>query len=223
MGITEFLKRRTYAFEDWVFDMAHGVDFSGVVPADKLAAGNAESAAHATAYHAVWRRNLRVVFKEAARQGVVFANFVDVGCGKGKACIFAAKSTILNFDLIKGVDFSAALIEAAEANKRRAGAQSVVFEVADASEYRLAPGNTLTFLFNPFDEVVLSRFVANNREHFAAYASFVAYANDIHRDVLEREGFNATFREPGRHLSLFRYSRHDGRPETARLTCVKLS
>ena len=138
-------------------------------------------------------------------------NFVDIGCGKGKACIFAARNNILSFDSIKGIDFCASLIEVAEVNKRKALTHRVVFEVADATEYRLAAGNTLVFMFNPFDDLVLSRFVENNREHFATYASFIAYANDIHREVLEKAGFDARFRDPDRHLSLFAHSCHGTR------------
>ena len=59
------------------------------------------------------------------------------------------------------------------------------------------------FMFNPFDDVILNRFLEHNREHFRRYRSIVAYANDIHRHVLVRQGFNTVYRDPLRSLSLF--------------------
>ena len=59
------------------------------------------------------------------------------------------------------------------------------------------------FLFNPFDDVALSKFIANNLIHFTAYQSVIAYANDIHRIELSKAGFDTLFRDQIRRMSIF--------------------
>ncbi len=36
---------------------------------------------------------------------------------------------------------------------------------------------------------MLEKFIQNNMNHFKSQGSVIAYANDIHRDVLEKMGF----------------------------------
>jgi precorrin-6B methylase 2 len=197
--ITERFKRFLFALEDRLFDWRNGVDTRGVIaPADTEGADR-EAALHATSYQAVWTRNLRVLVRAAMRAGRP-AVFVDVGAGKGKACIYASR----HFSRVIGVEYSSALVAAARANQGRAGRSNIEYVLADASQYDLPNETSLVFLFNPFDHVIMSRFLGRNRARIKAHGSLIAYANDVQRDTLADSGFECLFRDPVRNISLWR-------------------
>lgn len=199
--ITESTKRKIFDFEDYVFETKNGMDLSGIIPQEGLVSDNKSSIAHATAYHAVWCRNLRVLFREARKTGNRLENFIDIGSGKGKACFYA--HTKRSFKNIYGVEFSKPLVEVAEENKLKIGAADIQFLEADASSYMLPDASNLVFMFNPFDEFVLEKFISNNINHFKTHGSIIAYANDLHRITLMKFGFETVFRDQTRHISLF--------------------
>ncbi len=202
MGIAAFaekLRRRLFAWEDRLFDWRHNVDTGGVIGVPALATGNAEADSHATAYQPVWTRNLRALLGQARRLADLQV-FVDIGAGKGKACFYAAQ----RFEHVIGVEYSALLVEAAQANLRSCGAANIEFVQADARHYDVPDRPCLVFMFNPFDGETLAHFVARNRQRMKAHASLLAYANDIHRKVLEDAGLACVFRDPRRSISLWR-------------------
>jgi len=200
----EQFKRRLFALEDHVFEIRHRIDVGGAVSHENLVSTNGDSLPHATAYNAVWCRNLRELFREARKTGVAFRNFVDVGAGKGKACFYA--SSAMSFDKIVGIEFSKSLIEIAKRNQTRYRATNIDFQLADAAQYLLPAGNALIFLFNPFDEVILNAFIENNLKHFGENRSVIAYANDVHRKLLTARGFETLFRSQTRKISLYGFS-----------------
>lgn len=61
-------------------------------------------------------------------------------------------------------------------------------------------------MFNPFDDVILDKFIENNLNHFKTHDSIIAYANDIHRKSLARYGFETIFRNQSRKISLHQLS-----------------
>jgi precorrin-6B methylase 2 len=198
--IAEKVKRFWFGLEDRLFDLRHGIDTRGIAPPSAHAAGpHAQAARHATSYQAVWTRNLRVLVREAAKLAPLRL-FVDVGSGKGKACIYAAA----RFEQVLGVEYAPELVEAARRNAQRAGRRNVEFVAADAAQYDLPEVPALVFLFNPFDAVILGRFLARNRERLKAHGSVIAYANDLQRQALADAGFSCVFRDPQRSISLWR-------------------
>lgn len=198
---TESIRRIWFDFEDGLFEWRHGLDLSAQVPHHQLVADDAECLSHATAYHAVWCRNLRVLLQQARLTGSGFENFVDIGAGKGKACFYASRR--MQFSRVVGVEFSAPLVETAKRNAMRFGKAHITFEQADAACYRLPDSPCIVFMFNPFDEVIMRRFLTHNAAHFGRWGSVVAYANDMQRAVLEEQGFEATYRDPLRKISLY--------------------
>ena len=194
--IPEKLKRLAFALEDRLFDLRHGIDTGGVLPASST---DGPAALHATSYQAVWTRNLRVLLREAARLARPRL-FVDIGAGKGKACIYAAR----RFERVVGVEYAQPLVEAARRNQQRARCGNVEFVLADATGYDLPDEPALVFLFNPFDAHVLARFLARNRAHFERHGSVLAYANDVHRVAVEAAGLRCVFRDATRGISLWR-------------------
>ncbi len=113
--VVESIKRKFFDFEDFLFEKWHGIDVRGVITNENLVTPDLDRRNHATAYHAVWCRNLRALLAEAAKTGNSFENFVDVGSGKGKACLYAHFRK--SFQKIIGVEFSTPLVEIANRNR----------------------------------------------------------------------------------------------------------
>jgi SAM-dependent methyltransferase len=201
-SLAEVVKRKLFHIQDRLFELHSGIDVGGIIEGGELIAGDSDSRRHATAYQAVWSRNLGELLGESRKMGCGFDTFVDIGSGKGKACFYARSKG--GFRRIIGVEFSAPLVVVANANKRRLRADDVDFVEADAIEYRLPDSNNLVFLFNPFDAVVLERFLENNLEHFRVQSA-IAYANDAERRSLLKFGFETVFRDQTRRISLHRH------------------
>lgn len=197
----ESFKRKIFDFEDYLFEKWHGIELSTKVSNKDLVADNKDSLSHATAYNAVWCRNLRELFHEVQKTGYDFENFIDIGSGKGKACFYAG--TKRAFKKIIGVEFSKPLVAIAERNKYKAGKDDIFFINADATEFELPNQTNLIFMFNPFDNVVLEKFISNNISHFKNHNSVIAYANDIQRLSLTKFGFETIFRNQTRKISLY--------------------
>ena len=198
--VLEKVKREVFDLEDRIFEKWHGLDLGGVVPHAELISDRIESVQHATAYYAVWCRNLRALLKEARKTGVSIDNFVDIGSGKGKACFFA--STTMKFQKLIGVEFSGPIIDIAIANNNKFPRRDISFVQADAAEFLLPAGTNLVFMFNPFNNVILDRFLANNLAQLKTEKLLIAYANDVHKESLRTHGFDTIFRDPVRKISL---------------------
>ena len=118
--------------------------------------------------------------------------FVDVGSGKGKASIGAARA---GWGSVRGVELSAVLHDVALANVRRLGLEGrVTCERGDAAELVLAPHERVAYLFNPFTgatlERCLDRIVAAGRrvERFVVYVNPTEHAAFTERFELLEHG-----------------------------------
>jgi SAM-dependent methyltransferase len=190
--------------EYFAFTRRHSLEFDGFIPREKLVAVSAESLRHSNNYRPYSNFELKLLIREALKFGIEFDNFVDVGCGKGQPCIFAKK--YFNFPNVYGVDFSAPLIEVANRNLAHTSYRNMRFLVADATNWKLPNGNTLVFLFNPFNEIVMEKFLALNLDHFSRYRSLLAYGVDAHLSTMHQLGFETLFRSPRHQQSVLRYS-----------------
>jgi precorrin-6B methylase 2 len=196
--IPEKFKRLCFALEDRVFDWRNNINTRGVTVPFELGL-HTQASAHGTAYQAVWTRNLRVLIRVARRIGTPDV-FVDIGAGKGKACIYASR----HFPRVIGVEYSSQLLVAARANQQRAGRTNIQLILADATHYDVPNETSLIFLFNPFDSVILGQFIARNHIRIKTHESLIAYANDLQRETLVQSGFECVFRDTARSISLWR-------------------
>lgn len=118
--------------------------------------------------------------------------FVDLGSGKGRAILMAAK---LPFARVVGVEYCERLNEVARTNVstfparlRRCGEIEVV--CADACEYELPLQPLLLFLYNPFEAPVMSRVVQNVVRSLTEHPRrvVVIYFTPSHADLWEQTG-----------------------------------
>jgi hypothetical protein len=200
----EFFLRQLYRAEDYYFEKKMGVELSGIINSSQLVT-KFTSKSHAVEYRAVYTRNLRVLLNEAKKKNETaqgFDNFIDIGSGKGKACFYAHSKKIA--DNIIGVEFSDELIEISYLNNKIIKAKNINFINADALEYLLPCGNNLIFMFNPFDDYVMRKFIVNNLNNFKKNKTIIAYANDIHRNIFRDFDFETIFRDQERMISLYK-------------------
>lgn len=85
--------------------------------------------------------------------------FVDIGSGKGRMLLIALE---FEFKKIVGVEYAPELCEVARKNlsiwrRRHECLTPVTIHCCDASEYEFKEGETVIYLFNPFDALVLTQ------------------------------------------------------------------
>lgn len=136
-------------------DLQHGIQTSGVL--------FRKEGSDRHAYHGI----APSIFREACRRWQKFLpeeihsikeyNFVDLGCGMGRALLLASE---MSFRQVEGVEFDGELIRIAQENIRKwvtsglAGCPIVIHHM-DALEYAIPHPPVLVFLYNPFGEKIL--------------------------------------------------------------------
>jgi len=185
------------------FTRRHSMDFDGFIPREQLVTESKDSLAHSNNYRAYSNFQLKLLLREALSTGIRFENFIDVGCGKGQPCIFAKK--YFGFPNVYGIDFSKPLIDVARRNLAKTSYQSIFFLLADATSWKIPDGDSLVFLFNPFNAFILEQFLQSNQEHFARYRSLIAYGFDEHRSTMCSRGLEVIFRSYRHQHSILQY------------------
>jgi SAM-dependent methyltransferase len=169
------------------FDLQHGTDTSGLMPLWQLDIASA-NARFGERYQASTEEELVAVLHHLpiAPSG---CSFVDLGCGKGRTLLVAAR---LGFTNVVGVEFARELAETATVNVARAGMVNITVLHADAADVEFPRGNLVVYLYNPFSEEVLERVL----EHLLPHASsglFVVYKTPRCAELLDNCGFLARY------------------------------
>ena len=74
---------------------------------------------------------------------------------------------------------------------------------ADEGDFSLKMEQSLIFLFNPFDEIILKKFLSRNIETIKSTNSVLAYVNDLHSQTMSDFGLNRKYRNHKRKLSIW--------------------
>jgi SAM-dependent methyltransferase len=175
---------------DFGFDLRYGTDTMGWVAKTDLAPTSANRR-HSSKYQATkFRPFVKLMAGVRFPPGSVF---VDVGSGKGKVLLLASR---YEFARIVGIEFDARLARIARHNiaiHREITGHQVPIEVvcADALDYALRGDENVWFLYNPFDEVVMRRFLRKLQRSLAERPRkiWLIYHVPRHRQALEREMF----------------------------------
>ena len=125
--------------DDVDFDAIHGTDTRQVIKVYKLNAVS-PSYIHSHGYDAcdIVRLRRDLLYLPISRREY---EFVDVGCGKGRALIFAAE---MGFRKVTGVEISPMLAEVASKNLKICGIEGAIL-VEDAATFAI-PDNSLRLL-----------------------------------------------------------------------------
>ncbi len=123
-------------------------------------------------------------------------HFLDIGCGKGRALCVAVH---YGFTQLTGVDFSKELIDAAAENLALIKQQlpQIDYELYnnDAFYFEIPDDTDCIFLFNPFDEVVMSGVVYNILESLKENPRVITviYVNALHKEAFTIAGFKEVY------------------------------
>lgn len=119
--------------------------------------------------------------------------FIDFGAGKGRALVLAAG---FDFRKVVGIELFSSLHADAIANIAAFGARDPRAKVIepvcmDAASYRPPPGNLFCYFYNPFDDVVMRKVLANleDAHHVSPRRILIAYSNPVHADVFDAADF----------------------------------
>jgi SAM-dependent methyltransferase len=149
---------------------------------------------HATIYMPVSYELLRDILQQL-KPGT-YHHFLDIGCGKGRALCVAAHH---GFKKLTGIDFSKELSDAAKENLARTGEKipGISFSIVhnDAFYFDIPPDADCIFLFNPFDETIMSGVAENINKSLAENPRNIniIYANPLHKEYFTKVGFKETW------------------------------
>lgn len=116
--------------------------------------------------------------------------FIDIGCGKGRALCVAAH---FGFRKAEGIDFAKELVEEAQNNLH--STQKIVPDFkarilwTDLESYTFPRETSCIFLFNPFNETLVTKLVAKIKETDFLFPVHILYASPMHVAVFEKNGF----------------------------------
>ena len=152
---------------------------------------------HATIYMPVSYELLEEVFTQLTNQPINQSNhFLDIGCGKGRAMCVAAHN---GFSIITGIDLSKKLCEAAKQNcaltKQKIPGVACKVINNDAFYYEIPHDVDCIFMFNPFDEIILSGVVNNIHESLRQFPRKmkIIYVNPLHKTLFTNTGFKEVY------------------------------
>lgn len=124
----------------------------------------------------------------------------DVGCGAGRAVVVFGRSQI-NGSV--GVELNSELAARAEDNARKVRLRQAEIQIISADATSVEYSNaTAIFMFNPFSEAIMRRFVHKLLERNAHENLRIAYMNPLHSSIIQQSGsFELSESRTVRHLS----------------------
>lgn len=155
------------------FDLKNGTDTSGIEPLWKFSISS-PNAKFGGRYHASEEWELTGALN-LLHEDFKYFTFVDLGCGKGRSLLIAAR---MGFRKVIGAEFAPELAAIARRNIQIARTTNVSIVDADAAEFALPEGNLVVFLFNPFSSAVVQRVAVNlARPRFGKL--YAVYSNPV--------------------------------------------
>jgi SAM-dependent methyltransferase len=193
--VTPAFWRATLAVrEARAFDRRYGTDTVRRLPVEAMRDVPGELARHAVHYEASaipkFRSGVRAVRRTLGPR-LPQTSFVDVGSGKGLVVMLASQ---LAFREVVGIEMAPELHDIAERNSdrfRAAGAARAPMRLVlgDALRADLPAGDLVVYLYNPFDAILIGRFLERLDEAAADGRDLLlVYVNPLHRAQLDAAG-----------------------------------
>jgi len=174
---------------DTLFDLLHGLKTSLVETSylDKLQSPNRQ-------YMETYQASRWSLFRKMVAALPIDHRdftFVDAGCGKGRALIFSSR---FHFKRAVGIEISADLLSTAHWNIQKYFGNNKLYNIelvnSDVTTYELPHEPLVVFLYNPFNGLIMSRFI----ENLACQAAqsnqpvYIVYMVPWCKELIERQG-----------------------------------
>ena len=120
------------------------------------------------------------------------SNFVDYGCGKGRA-LFVAEQC--GFTKLIGVDIAKELIDDANTNKlvyqKKNNQSEFHFLFNDATTFQIPENSSVFYFFNPFGKDIMQKVIQNIKESLKQNPRkiYCIYLNPKYKSVFDNSGF----------------------------------
>lgn len=130
-------------------------------------------------------------------------SIIDLGCGKGRVLMVAPH---FGYTDITGIDFAKELCEQAVSNmkKKEKHFADIKWNVINENveDYHIERQDSVFFMFNPFTEDVLKRFLAklDHSCHEFPRAIYFLYASPQYQQMLLDDGYAIIYQEQMMHL-----------------------
>lgn len=208
------LRRAYYDWQDRQYEKSIGCDFGGIIHHSdlKLTAAGGE---YGNSYQAAWTRNIRVLLNQALKLNAYPQNFIDIGSGKGKVCIYAAlhPQLVCSQTQVVGIELDSQLLAASKHNitnlTKRLGAAGKLYkfasircERADALTYKLPQGKSIIFIFNSLRGEGFTKMMKNFAAQMGPH-DLICYANDVERQTMLNLGFKEHYSDRKFKLSVW--------------------
>jgi len=125
-------------------------------------------------------------------EDIKHSNFVDYGCGKGRA-LFVAEQC--GFTKLTDVDIEKKLIDDANANKlvyqKKNNQSEFHFLFNDATTFQIPENTSVFYFFNPFGIDILQKVIQNIKESLKQNPRkiYCIYLNPKYKSVFDNSGF----------------------------------
>ena len=155
---------------------------------------------HATVYMPASYDLLEEIFRQADIKS--FKHFVDIGCGKGRAMCVAATKGISK---LTGIDFSKELCAAATINlaQTKQHFPELQYKIInnDAFYFDIPDDADCIFMFNPFDEIIMSGVINNIEESMQQNPRKITiiYLNPLQKHLFISNGYTEIFHTKNLH------------------------
>ncbi|HEY3519171.1 MAG TPA: class I SAM-dependent methyltransferase [Gammaproteobacteria bacterium] len=170
------------------FDVAHGLDTSGYLPAAQCAPGDAAMASEITCYGGSQPSIVRAVLARLpVREQYAF---VDLGCGKGRPLAVASE---FPFRRIVGIEIAPELAAVARSNaailaSRHPDRRPIEIEIGDATTPTPPGEHVVYFMYHAFGEAFTTKLVESIEIQLrqGLQHAFFVYYNPVHASVIDR-------------------------------------
>ena len=192
IGATQFILidlnyRYHKFFEDTLFDWKYDTETS-LIEKEYLDSPEIRRSEDFQFYQAVRWGPFRRMIRSLPERSLDDFGFVDVGCGKGRALLFAS---LVGFREIIGVELSPRLCAMAEANivkfRDKTNAKAA-FDVVhcEAKDFMIPSGNQVIMLCNPFVGETMRLFINSVADSYRKYQRtiYILYRNPVCHDII---------------------------------------
>lgn len=199
MGIKNFLFQRWRSHVDWKFDRQFAVDTSGTFEVSNAPADAIPYAG--TPPYRFYSIMSKLSFEPRE------LTFVDFGCGKGRVLLMASQ---FGFKRVIGIEHSPELSDIAKSNvaiyqRARGRPSDIRVNCENAADFRIPPGKTLLYFYNPFMGNVMGAVLANIQQ--ALKETFreitIVYYNPVYGHLFDAADFLDCVKK-GRQYSVYR-------------------
>jgi SAM-dependent methyltransferase len=197
--------------ERQLFDLIHGTTTYEVV--DKADFLPIVDLKHGKAYYASWTnevKNSHQVLIHLLKNHFTDYVFIDLGCGKGKACLVweIQNRRLAQNQFIYGLDYYEPFIKIAQKNYVQVFKQSGNFYHVDAQHFDYQQFNKplIIYLFNPFDAYLLDAVLSK----IGSTPCICIYNIPMHQEVFDKHEFQRIYSKdgPNQNQKTIIYSNH---------------